>query len=128
MQLAPVLLDYGTYTNDITYALLLYTLVMSLLPTLCIIVRCDLFTRTCLITPYDMKDENERALHTEIVSICILLMFFIANSSYKVTCSELKTVKSHANAVVLLLTVSRPKAQVSPSRGKRTSDATNIAL
>ena len=44
------------------------------------------------------------------------------------TCSELNIVNSHANTVVLLLTVRMPKTHVRPSRGRRTIVAINKAL
>ena len=40
----------------------------------------------------------------------------------------MKIVKSHANAVELALIVRIPNPQVRPSRGRRTSVATNRAL
>ncbi len=44
------------------------------------------------------------------------------------TLSELRTVKSHAKAVRFLLTVNSPKNQVSPSMGRRITDAHNEVL
>ena len=49
-------------------------------------------------------------------------------SGYGVTCSELKMVNSQAKTTVFSLTANRPKTHVSPSRGRRITDAFTIVL
>ena len=43
-------------------------------------------------------------------------------------CSELKIENNHANTMVLLLTESRPNTQVSPSNGRRITEALKSCL
>ena len=59
-------------------------------------------------------------------SYCISCNSLTSNCCF--TCSELNIVKIQAKAVVLILTVRIPKAQVSPRRGNRTMEAVKMAL
>ena len=66
-----------------------------------------------------MECEKEESLKWQMVDDECLH----AQRLFTYTCRELRTVKSQANTIVLSLIANSPNTQVSPSRGRRITEA-----